>query len=69
MHLMVLKIIPKKTQNETWKLLINKLRSIENLDSEIEELYIHRNKLESEIDLLKFEKSKIEEPNQDSYLV
>ena len=59
----------KNSKSKSWKSLINKLRSIENLDSEIEELYIHRNKLESEIDLLKFEKSKIEEPNQDSYLV
>ena len=59
----------KNSKSQTWKSLINKLRSIENLDSEIEKLTIDRNKLESAIDLLKIEKSKIEQPNQDPYLV
>jgi cell division protein FtsB len=59
----------KNSKSQTWKSLINKLRSIENLDSEIEKLTIDRNKLESAIDLLKIEKSKIEQPNRDPYLV
>ena len=59
---MVLKIIPKKTQNETWKLLINKLRSVPSIDSEIEKLIIHRSEIRSEINYLNTKKNAIEEP-------
>ena len=38
-----LTIIPKNiNKNETWKLLINKLRVIQNFDSEIEKLTFQR---------------------------
>ncbi len=52
----------KNSKNETWKLLINKLRSIQNIDSEIEKLIIHRNELRSEINHLNTKKNEIEEP-------
>ena len=52
----------KNSKNETWKLLINKLRSIQNIDSEIEKLIIHRNELRSEINHLNTKKNAIEEP-------
>ena len=52
----------KNSKNETWKLLINKLRSIQNIDSEIEKLIIHRNELKSEINHLNTKKNEIEEP-------
>ncbi len=42
--------------------LVNKLRSIQNIDSEIEKLIIHRNELRSEINHLNTKKNEIEEP-------
>ena len=65
----------KNSKNETWKLLINQLRIIPNIDSEIEKLIIHRNELRSEINHLYTKKNEIEEsyigfeePNTDQYL-
>ena len=65
----------KNSKNETWKLLINKLRTIQNIDSEIEKLIIHRNELKLEINHLNAKKNEIEEPylgieetNTDQYL-
>ena len=65
----------KNSKNETWKLLINKLRIIQNIDSEIEKLIIHRNELKLEINHLNTKKNEIEEsyigfeePNTDQYL-
>ena len=52
----------KNSKNETWKLLVNKLRSMQNIDSEIEKLLIHRNELRSEINHLNTKKNEIEEP-------
>ena len=52
----------KNSKNETWKLLINELRSIQSIDSEIEKLIIHRNELRSEINHLNTKKNAIEEP-------
>jgi hypothetical protein len=52
----------KNSKNETWKLLINKLRSIPSIDSEIEKLIIHRNEIRSEINHLNTKKNAIEEP-------
>ena len=52
----------KNSKNETWKLLVNKLRSIPNINSEIEKLTIHRNGLKSEINHLNTKKNEIEEP-------
>ncbi len=36
----------KNFKNESWKSIINKFRSIQNIDSEIEKLTIQRNELE-----------------------
>jgi hypothetical protein len=52
----------KNSKTETWKLLINKLRSIPSIDSEIEKLIIHRNEIRSEINHLNTKKNAIEEP-------
>jgi len=52
----------KNSKNQTWKLLINELRSIQSIDSEIEKLIIHRNELRSEINHLNTKKNAIEEP-------
>ncbi|MDF0680953.1 MAG: hypothetical protein P0116_08325 [Candidatus Nitrosocosmicus sp.] len=41
----------KNSKNETWKLLIKKLRSVQNLDSEIEKLTIQLLELESRTNL------------------
>ena len=64
-----IKIIPKNSKNETWKLLINKLRSIQNFDSEIEKLTFHRNELELEINHLNTKKNEIEKPYLESDIV
>ena len=65
----------KNSKNETWKLLINQLRIIQNIDSEIEKLIIQRNELKLEINHLYTKKNEIEEsyigfeePNTDQYL-
>ena len=42
----------KSFKNESWKLIINKFRSIQNIDSEIEKLTSHCDELELEISLL-----------------
>lgn len=42
----------KRFKNESWKLIINKFRSIQNIDSEIEKLTSHCDELELEISLL-----------------
>ena len=42
----------KTDKNESWKLFIDKLRSIKSLDSEIEKLIILRNDLSTDISLL-----------------
>lgn len=47
-------------KNEYWKLIINKLRSMQNNDTEIEKLTIHRNELRSDIHLLNTMKNEIE---------
>jgi hypothetical protein len=52
------------SKNETWKLLINKLRTIQSMDSEIQKLNSHRNDLISEITLLDIEKNESEESSQ-----
>ena len=52
----------KNSKNETWKLLINRLRGIQSIDSEIEKLIIHRNEIRSEINHLNTKKNAIEEP-------
>ena len=50
----------KNSKYETWKLLINKLRSMPSIDSEIEKLIIHRNELRSETNHLNTKKNAIE---------
>jgi hypothetical protein len=47
-------------KNEYWRLIINKLRIIQNIDTEIEKLSIHRNELRSDINLLNTKKNEIE---------
>ena len=47
-------------KNEIWKLLINKLRIIQNFDSEIEKLTFKRNELELDINLLNAKKDEID---------
>ncbi len=59
----------KNSKMETWKLFINKLRSIQNLDSEIDKLTVQRNELKLDIDFLNAKKERIEEPYIDPYLV
>ena len=51
----------KNFKNETWKLLIDKLRTMRDIDSEIEKLVIHRNEIRSEINHLNTKKNEIEE--------
>ena len=47
-------------KNEIWKLLINKLRIIQNFDSEIEKLTFKRNELELDINRLNAKKDEID---------
>ena len=51
----------KTIKDESWKLFIDKLRSIKSLDSEIEKLIILRNDLSTDISLLNAKKNEIEE--------
>ena len=55
--------MPKKTlKMKLGNYLVNKLRSMQNIDSEIEKLIIHRNELRLEINHLNTKKNEIEEP-------
>ncbi len=47
-------------KNEIWKLLINKLRIIQNFDSEIEKLTFKRNELELDINRRNAKKDEID---------
>ena len=57
-------------KNETWKLLINKLKIIQNFDSEIEKLTFQRNELDLNINRRNAKKDEIDKLDleSDTYL-
>lgn len=57
----------KNSKNESWKLFFNKLRSIRDMDLEIEKLIIRRDKLRAEISPLEIEMIETRGSNIDQY--